>query len=225
MVANAQAPTSALNAQRGGIALQPADDVAARMADVGFEGGWYRGGPEIVDGRMSGPWYTRSADEAADYARRFGTGSDVREYAIPKRGFIDLNKSYDSRLARDLASKVAGTPKGDQLASMLRQYGDGERVNGVELWMGLKNNIGEDGAINALRSLGFGGAKGINSPDYVRLFPGTVARDAKRAAFDPAKIKAGVDDIYGAITPGAAALAAGAAGSGLLALRRNRGDE
>ena len=192
------------------------------MAAVGYERGWFRGGPEIIDGRMSGPWYTRQAEEAADYAKRFGPSADVREYAIPKAGSLNLNMGYSSKLAHDLAGKVESMPNGKKLAEMLRQYGPDERVSGVEIWQGLKNNIGEDAGIEALQALKFKGLKGVNSPDYVRLFPGTVARDAERAAFDPAKIKSHVDDIYGKATPAAMAAAAGAAGAGLWAVHRSR---
>lgn len=194
---------------------------AEKMAAVGYEGGWFRGGPKIDNGKMSGPWYTKHQDEAADYARRFGGSSEVREYAIPAKNMLNANMSYSSRLAYDLADKV----KNEKAAKLLRSYMPNERVNGVEIWQGLKNNIGEDDAINALRSLGFGGVKGINSPDYARLFPGTVARDAKMAAFDPAKIKAGVDDIYGRATPEMMAAIAAAGGLGLAGLRYSRGDE
>lgn len=194
---------------------------ADKMAAVGYEGGWFRGGPQIKDGKMSGPWYTRQQEEAADYARRFGDNAEVREYALPQRNMLDVNMSYSGRLAADLAKVV----EDKRLVEQLRQYAPGGKVNGVEIWQGLKNYLGEDGAADALKRLGFGGVRGVNSPDYAKLFPGTVARDAQRAAFDPAKIKGGVDDIYGAATPEMLAAVAAAGGLGLLGLRRSQGDE
>lgn len=217
------------NTMAGPVGFAPAGTAAMRampaqadkMAAVGYEGGWFRGGPQIRDGRMSGPWYTRQQEEAADYARRFGDNAEVREYAIPQRNMLDVNKSYSGRLPADLARGV----EDKKLASQLQQYSPDGRVNGIELWQGLKNHLGEDGAADALKRLGFGGVRGVNSPDYVKLFPGTVARDAQRAAFDPAKIKVGVDDIYGGATPEMLAAVAAAGGLGLLGLRRSQAGE
>lgn len=171
-------------------ATKPAT-AAERARSVGYEGGWYRGGPQPVDNRMTGPWYTRNQDEAADYARRFGAGADVREYAIPSGGMLKMDRSYDPRLAADLASKAEETlgPGGSKLAQLIRaSYKEGERPSGMELWRAASKTVGDDAAASLFGSLGFRSAIGINSPDYVRMFPGGTVRDAKKAAFDPTKL-------------------------------------
>ena len=63
---------------------------AQRMADMGMERGWYRGGPKIVDGKKTGDWYTPFEGDAKDYAART-INSDVREYAVPAKGILKPN--------------------------------------------------------------------------------------------------------------------------------------
>ncbi len=213
----------AMRGQRGAVALaeRPATDEAMRA--VGFERGFYRGGPKIVDGRKSGDWYTRDQAEAADYARRFGDSAEVREYALPSKGILKFDASYDPRLANDLAARVE--PMGEQgakLAKELRSYQNGERPSGMEVWRGLSKFLGEDSAMELLGNLGFRGVQGVNSPNYVRVFPQTMVRDAERAKFAPARLSE--NDIFGAADPRLLGAMAGAGGLGLAAYR-NRGDE
>ena len=91
------------------------------MAQMGLEGGWYRGGVK-PDGKRTGPWYTKDAEEAAAYAKRQGENGDVREYAIPAAGYLKASGGYPSRLAHDVA-KILDDPyygkQGAQLAKEL----------------------------------------------------------------------------------------------------------
>lgn len=192
---------------------------ASNMAQMGLERGWYRGGPQIVDGKRSGPWYTRDADEAAKYAERFGKSSDVREYAIPKNGFLDAGLSYSHKLPNDLAG-ILESPyygkQGSQLAKEFRTFGDGERISGASVWQALESRFGNDGAAEVLSKLGaFKGVKGITGGPEAYVFKSAPVRDANKAAFDISRIAQ--DDIYGFATPEMlGALAAGSAGLGSL---------
>lgn len=197
------------------LAAKPLVNDAARQA-ANYERGWYRGGPQPTDNRMTGPWYTRNEGEAEDYARRFGSGADVREYAIPSGMMLKMDRPYDARLATDLAAKAEETlgPDGAKLARLIRSsYKEGERPSGMELWRASSKTVGDDAAAGLFGSLGFRSAIGINSPDYLRMFPGGTVRDAQRATFDPSKLH--LDNIM-----------AGAGGLGLLgAASRSRDNE
>ena len=209
--------------QGGGIPV-PAqiDDAerARRMADAGVERGWFRGGTAPQGGLRTGPWYTQDADEAASYAARFGNKGDVREYALPKAGFLDAAKSYDNRLAHDVA-RIVDTPEygkpGAQLAKELRSFQGDERIIGGHLWQALEARFGNDGAAQTMDKLGaFSGVKNITHGPEVMMFKSAPVRDANLAAFNPDRMK--VDDIYGFTTPEfAAALAGVSGGLGLLA--------
>lgn len=224
---NMQAPREAGMAalQRGAVpaSSMSAAEREAAMQAAGMERGWYRGGQPIVDGKKSGDWYTRFQDEAADYAKRIPSG-DVREYAVPAKSVLRFNRDYPNRLAADLATDVEKMgPTGKRLAAEIRKsYGPGEAISGAEAWRGLSTWLGEDAAAQVLSNRGFRAVEGVNNPQYMRLLPGGVVRDANLAKFDPARIN--VDDIFGAADP--TLLAALAAGSGgLLAAVRNRGGE
>lgn len=186
------------------------------MRAVGYERGWFRGGPAPKDNRMTGPWYTRNADEAADYSKRFGSNADVREYAIPSALMLKMDLAYAPRLHQDVAAKAESNfgASGAKLAALIRaNYTDVERASGMELWRAASKTLGDDAAASLFGSLGFRSVLGVNSPDYVRLLPGATARDANKAAFDPQKI--GLDNIM-----------AGVGGLGLLgAAIRSPGDE
>jgi hypothetical protein len=204
------APSGLLNAL--GPMVKTAD--AARKA-VGYERGYYRGGPKIQDARKSGNWYTTDKAEAADYAKRFGAAGEVREYALPGSGFLRADRSYDNRLAMDVAAKAEGLgPQGVKAADLIRKsYVDGARPSGMEIWRGLEKSIGEEAAAGIMQSLGFRGAVGMKAPQYTMLFGNTMPRDASRAAFDPTKMH--LDNIF-----------AGAGGMGLLgAVLGNQADE
>lgn len=197
------------------------NDAARRAA--GFERGWYRGGetPNAA-GNKTGPWYSRVAEEAEDYAKRFNGKADMREYAIPEKGRLRFDKSYDRRLASDVAAQVEGMGEpGKKLAVELRSYNDGERPSGMEIWRGLSKFIGDDGAMEVLGKLGFRAVEGINSPNYIRVFPSTPVRDAARAKFDPARMNE--DNIFGRADPMALAVTAGLLGAG--AAYRSRAGE
>jgi len=165
-----------------------ADDA---MRAVGYERGWYRGGPSPKDNRMTGPWYTRIKDEATDYARRFGKDADVREYAVPTEGVLRMDRAYVPQLAKDVAQKAEAEfgPAGAKLASLIRSsYKEGERASGMELWRATSKTLGDDAAASLFGGLGFRSVLGVNSPDYLRVLPGATVRDATRAKFDPSKI-------------------------------------
>lgn len=184
----------------------------AAMKAVGYERGWYRGGPKIEGSRKSGDWYTQDAQEAADYAKRFGDKAEVREYAVPQKMQLKFDASYNSRLANDIATQVEGMGEaGAKLAKELRRYGPNDRPTGLEVWRGLSKFIGDDVAMDVVGRLGFNGVRGVNSPSYLRVFPKTTVRDANQAKFDPARILE--NDIYGRADPmlmgGLAALAGG----------------
>lgn len=217
-------PFNARTMGQGGGLPMPAqiDDAerARRMADAGMERGWFRGGPTPQGGLRTGPWYTQDADEAASYAARFGNKGDVREYALPKAGFLDAAKSYDNRLAHDVA-RIVDTPEygkpGAQLAKELRSFQGDERIIGGHLWQALEARFGNDGAAQTMDKLGaFSGVKNITHGPEVMMFKSAPVRDANLAAFNPDRMK--VDDIYGFTTPEfAAALAGVSGGLGLLA--------
>ena len=181
------------------------DDIsqAARMADAGYEGGWYRGGPEIKNNKKSGDWYTLHEQEAAGYAKRFGDAGDVREYALPSKGILKVGMGYSQRLAHDLAPIVEGWggKKAKDMAKTLRGYDS--QVSGLELWRGMAMNFGEEKAAEAFSKLGFKGVLGHKQADNIQIFQETTARDAKLAQF--AKDKLNIDDIM-----------AGVAGLGIL---------
>ncbi|MBA3773828.1 MAG: hypothetical protein H0X13_15460 [Ramlibacter sp.] len=180
-----------------------ADDAmrAAKIDFMGMERGWYRGGPELTGSARSGPWYTQDAQEAANYAKRFGPKADVREYAIPKNGFLNADSAYSHKLPNDVAA-VLDDPyfdkAGASLARELRTFAPGEGITGGQLWQALESRFGNDGAAEVLQRLGsFKGAKGVTGGPEAYVFKGHPVRDAKKAAFDPAKY--GVDDIYGRV--------------------------
>lgn len=220
---NAAAPR-ALHPQKGALVLGHADDAArkARMEAMGMERGWYRGGPAIdKSGRRSGPWYTQDADEAAGYMR---PGGEVREYAIPRDGFLEAHKPYSHKLPHDVArildDPYYGKP-GAQLAKELRTFGPDEGVTGGQLWQALESRFGNDGAAEVLTRLGaFKGAKGITRADEAYVFKGYPVRDANTAAFN--KDRAAVDDIYGGATLPALGLLAGTSLGGSYLGRRER---
>jgi hypothetical protein len=173
---------------------------AQRMADMGMERGWFRGGekPNLA-GNRTGPWYTQDAQEAAGYAKN--RGGDVREYAIPASGFFKADKGYNSKLAHDVAAIVDDPYYGKQgafLAKELRGYGQGEQVPGYELWQSLESRFGNDGAASVLERLGFKGAKGITRGPEAMVFKNAPVRDAEKAAFDFKNV--GKDDIYGKVS-------------------------
>ena len=191
----------AIAATIGGAALPKdiaSNERVAKMADMGMEGGWFRGGPQLVNAKRSGPWYTRDAEEASGYAARFGSNADVREYAIPKDGFLKADGGYSSRLAHDVADIVENPTfggAGAHLAKELRTFGADEAVSGGALWQALESRFGNDGAANVLQQLGFNGAKGITGGPEAYVFNAAPVRDAQRAAFNPAN--AAQDNVYG----------------------------
>lgn len=224
MQENAAKPSVGMR-QRGALAVANDDEPQrlARMQAMGLERGWYRGGVAPMDGRRTGPWYSRDADEAAGYAKRFGDKADVREYAIPKEDMLFRTyMSYPSRMAHDLADVVSGHewgPKGAQLAKELRSYAPSDRVPGYEVWQALESRFGNDGAAAALSKLmggkAFSGATGMTNDGAVLVFPHAPVRDAARAAFDPSR--AGVDDIYGKADADLLSTITGGLGLGLAA--------
>lgn len=168
------------------------------MKAAGFEGGWFRGGPGLVANKKSGDWYSRSPEEAADYGKRFGAAADVREYAIPSAGMLKSDRAYSARLAGDVASKLdALGPSGAKTAKLLREYYTENGPSGMEIWRSLSKSVGDDEAMRILSELGFKSVRGVNSPDYVRVFPQTAVRDAKKAKFDLAKLK--VNDVLASV--------------------------
>ncbi len=174
------------------------------MEQMGLERGWYRGGAKPgPDGRRTGPWYTQSADDSAGYAA--GRGGDVREYAIPKDGYLMADRGYSSRLAHDVA-KILGDPyygkQGQHLAKELRTFGPNEGLTGGQLWQSLEARFGNDGAAEVLTKLNvFKGAKGMTGGPEAYVFKNHPVRDAQRAKF--ALDKYSVDNIM-AGTAGAA---------------------
>lgn len=206
-----------------GKAAQLTDAERARaMEAMGMERGYYRGGPSIVDGKKSGDWYTRSRDEAADYAKRF-PNADVREYAVPKNT-LKHEMGYSSKLAQDIAAKIETMgDKGSSLAKLLRENYPSGQITGIEAWRSLSKYLGEDDAMAVLGSLGFKGVRGVNSQDYLRVFPGSVVRDANLAKFDPSRQQ--INDIYGAASPAFMGLLATGAGAGLVAADRMKSGE
>ena len=203
--ANSMNAIAAAGQLRPAVGLTEQQSRAERMAAMGLEDGWFRGGAAPVDNKRTGPWYTRDADEAAAYAKR--SGGEVREYAIPSGGYLDASRGYSSKLAHDIAA-ILDDPyygkQGSQLAKELRTFGPGEGISGGSVWQALESRYGNDGAAEVLTKLGaFKGVKGIAGPDEAYVFKNGAVRDAKRAAFDLSRYN--VDDIT-----------AGLAGVGLL---------
>lgn len=173
---------------------------AARMEQMGLERGWFRAGDTIVDGKRNGNWYTQDKAEAAGYLKPNG---DLREYAIPKKGFLEADKPYSSKLAHDVANIVEndfyGKP-GAQLAKELRTFGPNEGLTGGQLWQSLEARFGNDGAADVVQKLNnFSGVKGITRGDEAYVFPTKPVRDANKAVLDPSM--ASKNDIYGKIDP------------------------
>ncbi len=221
---NAMTPR-ALNSQAGAVRMPFADDAgrAERMANMGMVRGWYRGGPEISGAKRSGPWYTQDAEEAANYAKRFGDKADIREYAIPEKGFLNGSGGYPSRLAHDVAGILDNPTYGKDgafLANELRSYGPNEPVSGGAIWQALESRFGNDGAAEVLQNLGFKGAKGITGGPEAYVFKTAPVRDANKAAFNPAN--AAQDNLYGKASLPMLGLLGGTALGADYLLRRDR---
>lgn len=190
-----------IGAQRGAVDVDrlTAAERAARMDAMGMERGWFRAGQKITDGRRNGPWYTQDASEAAGYLK---PGGDLREYAIPKAGFLEANGRYSHKLPNAVADILDDPYFGKQgagLAKELRTYGEGEGILGGQLWQSLESRFGNDGAAEVLQRLGaFKGAKGMTRADEAYVFKGHPVRDAEKAAFNLSKYS--VDDIFGGAT-------------------------
>jgi hypothetical protein len=188
-----------LNPQAGAIGPGISDaERAARMESMGMERGWYRGGdaPNAA-GNRTGPWYTQDAEEAAGYAKRT-SAKDVREYALPQKGFLQASGGYPSKLAHDVAKIVSSESYGKDgayLAKQLQSYGPNEPVSGAAIWQSLESRFGNDGAAEVLQKLGFNGAKGITGGPEAYVFKSAPVRDANKAAFISAN--RGNDDIFG----------------------------
>lgn len=179
--------TAQANAARprdgGGLGLRPDNTPAERMAAMGMERGWYRGGPAPVNGAPTGPWYTSIQDEAADYAKR--SAGEVREYALPASGNLKFQGGYPNRLANDLANLLDADGNKKAAEALRSYYADGSPISGMEAYKFLQRNVG-DGAPEAyLSRLRFNGVDGVNSPNYRLMLPNGAIRDAERAAFDP----------------------------------------
>jgi hypothetical protein len=171
--------------------LLPMDEAARaeRMQQMGLERGWFRGGEAPVNGKRTGPMYTQDATEATGYAS--GRGGDVREYAIPQNNMLMADRSYDERLPHAIAD-VLDTPyygpTGARLAGEFRNFKEGDRIAGQDLWQILKSNFGShDDAAEIVQKLGpFLGAKGVTKPGEAYVFKQGAVRDANQAVFDPA---------------------------------------
>lgn len=189
----------------------------ARMQEMGLERGWFRGGLAPIESKRTGPWYTKSEQEAAGYAK----GGDVREYAIPAGGYLEAQRGYSPKLAHDVAA-ILDDPfygkGGANLAKELRTYQPGEGITGGQLWQALEANLGgNDAAAAVLQKLGaFKGVKGVTGPHEAYVFKNGAVRDANKAAFDPARYTE--DNILAGITGGAIV-----GGTGLAALRDKQG--
>lgn len=216
----------ALNPQTGAVLMKAPEKMsdAARdeaMRAVKYGRGWYRGGPTITDGKKTGDWYTRSREEAAEYAART-PGAEVREYAAPMNT-VKSTSNYSPRLAQDIAAKVEPMgPAGEKLAAQLRRYYANDKIDGLEVWKGLSKHLGDDTAAQVLQELGFKGVEGMKRPQYLQIFPSTMVRDANLAAFNPSRLNQ--NDIYGKATPGLLGLTAGGAAA-LAALRNSQASE
>lgn len=195
---NATAPVG-----RAGFGLGSRNTAEQRMQAMGLERGWYRGGEAPVTTRetpATGQWYTRSADEAANYATRAAT-PDMREYAIPSK-MLDLMERQSPEVARKIGEQLmtSGDPAVRRFA---QQYIDaaqaGESLDGRALFQGLHNTFGMDVAADAVGKAGFSGVRNWNTTGDAFVFPGRTIRDANRAAFDPA-FRAR-NDIYGSADP------------------------
>lgn len=190
---------------------------------MGMERGYWRGGEAPNNaGNRTGPWYTKDKETAEGYAK--GRGGDVREYALPKTGYLDAAKNYNHNLPNDVA-KIISDPyygkKGQFLAKEFSSYGPGEGISGGQLWASLKMTFGDQDAMEIISKLGkFNGAKNItHNPADVVVFKNAPVRDANQAKFNLADY--GKDDIYGKVSlPMLGAAAGTALGAGLL-LRRD----
>lgn len=221
---------AALPVEQGGLGLPPDNTAADRMAAMGYERGWYRGGPEPqpdASGNTpnTGPWYTRNADQATDYAKRFGPEGDVREYAIPKGFYLQNDRGYGGRFLTDLAGtlRAGGNASDAKLAAELESMAAaGEHAPTPMIMRSLQYN-----AMNPPSSYlsqmpaqgGVRGIKGINSPDFVQMFQPNMVRDPARAAFDPKRVD--VNDIYGRADPRLLGLIGGIGTAGAAFLDRD----
>lgn len=237
-VRKGRAPDRMLEAQRnaalpraqGGLGLSPDNTAADRMAAMGYERGWYRGGPEPrpdASGNTpnTGPWYTRDAEQAADYARRFGPDGDVREYAIPKGFYMQNDRAYGGPFLTDLAGVLRGSahPGDAKLATELQAMAAaGEHAPAPMVMRSLQYNA-TDPVASYLSQMpaqgGVRGIKGVNSPDFVQMFQPGKVRDPARAAFDPNRVD--VNDIYGRADPRLLGLIGGIGTAGAAFLDRD----
>lgn len=173
-----------------------------RAEALGFERGWYRGGgtPEtnkLLETAPTGQWYSRSADEAAGYAR-----PDAREYAI-RGGLLDLTKEASQKEMATLADFLTVNASNPAQASLARTFKEASMAaNEVHqnrgLWQGMEKTFGSDVAAKALDKLDYSGVSNVNNIGDAFITRTNAIRDANLAAFDPAKINR--PDIYGRAT-------------------------
>lgn len=155
----------------------------ARMAEQGYERGYWRGGKSVADG----DYYTPDRSAAEAFGARHGDKADVREYALRKGREFDFHAG--SFGADDMAAFADQLVKsGDMAPHIAREFaqmaGDfGGRMPARALYQVL--SVHTPNPTSALRKLGF---DSLNAgQEVVMLQPGRV-RDPVRAAFDPKKI-------------------------------------
>jgi hypothetical protein len=170
---------------------------ASAMDAADMERGYWRGGKTPIDGKRTGNWYTQNKNEAEGFAK-----PDLREYAIPKSGYLVADKGYSPKLAYDVADIITDKyygESGNRLAKELRSFGNDEGITGGQIWQSLEAHFGNDGAMDILDKLkSFSGVKGITAPGEVVVFKSAPVKDANAAKFDPERLY--VDDIYGHAT-------------------------
>jgi len=156
---------------------------ARRIAQQGYEAGWWRGGRSIADG----PYYTPDRTAAEAFATRHGPGADVREYALRSTNPFRFSDEFDQQqlqkladvLLKDYGNKMAAK----ELPSMASDFRSG-KMPGPALYQVLDVQTGGN-AQDALRRAGFDMIDA--GQERVMLNMGGV-RDANRAQFDPRKI-------------------------------------
>ena len=165
---------------------------ARRLAEQGYERGWWRGGVEPGDGIYYSSDRRTAADVAREKKKDYGRG-DLREYAMAFRKPLRDDALISPAELRAAAAEV-GSYNPYAAAQFREMAATGEKVHGVDLRKMLDAH--SEGTDATLRALGYDAIIGGRD---ARVIDRGIVRDANRAAFDPAL--RGRPGIFGGMLP------------------------